>query len=325
MSIYKNIDNEELAEAISFFPGLNSVSEVKDKLTPAISEKIKKRSTEIWNEAKGEILSQLIDKYFNLSAYESLNKLESKEWGIQLFIRNKILADLKNPEKPREGLQRGIYELINRPILSHTDYPLTFHPYDSTINDLTVVEAYRISDKCISNGSFKVIEESPGNEDSLTHDQQDLQDIFDLCVSSVGNMLAEDDTPTVATTIDLNASDDQLKDDFARYIAAKKEELCIKKTKPKKFKPGRFSPLINHKIIPYIDLKILDIYVNGKATLKHHQVADYLFPVSGPKNDKDTTEVIRKSTIKYADEMLNEKIIRSLLISAGKLPFEPIN
>ena len=200
-----------------------------------------------------------------------------------------------------------------------------FHPYDSTINDLTVIEAYKVSEKYLNDGSFKIIEGSPRNEDSLTHDQQDLQNIFDLCVNSAGNELATVDGQVVVATIDLNATDTQLKEDFAEYLTAKRKELSIEPLKPKKFKPGKYAPLINHKVLQYIDLRILDIYINGTDTLKQHQFADYLFPTSDPQSDKDATEAIRKSTIKYANEMLDEQAIKSLLKSAGKLPFSSIS
>ena len=323
MNFYKNINEKEIVDALSFFPGLNAVSEIHDKLTPDIHAKIKKASANNPSSKKSSFLSKLITKYFNLAAYDPLDSLESKDWGIQFFIRDKILAELGKSNTPSEGLQRRIYELIKDPILSYKDYPATFHPYSSTVNDLTVIEAYRVSGKYLNDGSFKIIEASPGNEDSLTHDQRDFQNIFDLCVTSVGNELATIDEPIITTTINLNATDAQLKKDFAEYLTAKRKELSISRSKQKKFKLGKYAPLINHKIIQYLDLKILDIYVNGIDTLKHRQVGEYLFPISDLQNDKDITEATRKSTIKYANDMLDERVIKSLLISAGKLPFSP--
>lgn len=323
MDIYKNLDEKEVVDALSFFPGLKVIGEIKNKLTTEINEKIKIISDDNSSKNKDVLLSELIAKHFDLTAYESLNELESKGWGIQLFIRHKILSELRESNTSPEVLQRKIYELIKHPILNYSDYLLTFHPYDSTINDLTVAEAYDISETFSNNGAFKIIEDSPGDEDSLTHDQQDLKDIFDLCVSSAGNELATSDNPIVAATINLNSTDTKLKEDFGKYLTAKRKELDTHPLLQKNIKPGKYTSLIDHKVLQHIDLKILDIYVNGSDTLKQRQIADYLFPISGSQYDKDTTEAIRKSTIKYANEMLDDRVIKSLLISAGKLPFSP--
>jgi hypothetical protein len=312
MNVLKDMSETEIADIIFYFPALNDNNKNKYKSTTGIDRLIKKNNSLHSNKTQIEILDLLIDRYFKLESYNSLKDLSLIGWATQFLFRNRIINRLTTPDlftvdltRRNYNIQSTIFELIRKPVIDHNRYPLMYLDHSSSVNDLNVYDLHTISEEHIKDNSFGMI----------VPDDEVTNELFNLYVSPVNNILAHGSNPRITATIDLSINDSQLKEDFAEYLSRKRAELNIAPIKPKKFKPGKVKSLIDNRVLQYLDLRILDLYVNDSYCLEQHKLAALIFP----EINTDTTEKIRKSTIPYATEMMDMDVINALLIENRKI------
>lgn len=323
MSIYKELDVDEIINAVSFFPELKANSTIQGRLNPDIEKSIEKKSTNLWNKDKRKILQLLIKQYFDLEAYQSLNEIDLLSWAAQFIIRKSIIDRLTMPGQSTQLLQASIFELMNEPVVDIKRRPFMFLGHFSSVNELTISELQDIATKYIDDGTFEFLEKNidlvtDADEDVIIEDEEKQRinpnDVFNLLVSPVEDVLACGSNPKITATIDLSVNDAQLEKDFADLVSRKRQELNIQPLTPRPFKRGKIRSLIENRVLEYLDLKILDLYVNNRETMEQHTIADYIFAETDISYiDVNTTEKVRKSTLRYANEMMNKDFIASIL------------
>lgn len=329
MNIYDSLNNADLIDAVSFFPELKNNSTIKGKLTPKILATINSKSVAINSQGKSNFLTLLIDRYFDLNAYSSFypGTADLLEVATQFIFRKKTLDQL-NPAgnvtflQSKYSIQDSIFNLLHNPIIDHSRYPFLFAENYSSVSDLNVGDLHTVSKVYAKDGSLDFIENFSDllieHADILeTKAQQAInkKNLFNLLVSPIDNALS----PKITATIDLNINDSQLKKDFANYLSKKRKELAIQPSNPKSLTQGKITSLVDNGVLQYIDLRILDLYVNGHDTIEQRVFGNYIFPATSYNSRAfDETEKIRKSTMPQAKWMLDKNTITLMVTQAGK-------
>ncbi len=320
MNIFEEMNDNEIADAVSFFPALKDNAVIQEKPNTNIQRLIKKQTALNNKKDKSKILTHLIDKFFDLKKYDSLKDMSLPGWAAQFIFRKNIINNLKhqNPyiKEPTEleyDIQSRIFQLLRNPIFNFSKYPLMFFDTES-ISSLNKFQLHNMAEKHLRAGVFESITNTlnfldDDKENHITNDE------FELFTSPAGDLLSLDGDPTIIVAIDLSINDDKLKEDFSEYLSKKRKELGIKPYVKNKFKKGKIKSLTDNRVLQYMDLKILDLYINKSDTLKQNNMADYIFPDASA----DKTEKIRKSTIPYVNEIIDGDIIDSMLMELKKI------
>ena len=328
-AVLRNMDNAELVETLSFFPHLLVVDNENIPLQypKELKLEIKNKKIQISSLSNKELLTRLIDRFFDLNNYEELMELDALGWANQFFQRKKILDKLASLNtKTRfvdenefmRNVESRIFNLLLKPVISGENLDLVFTPNESTINPLQVHELHALSQRYIDAGAFNLIDDMPDNEDNLTHTNEELENLFNLCTSFVEDSFSEGKYPSTVVVADLNAPDKVLLEDFKKHIIEKRKETKTRPLVKSQVSSHKFKSYIQYKLIPYIDLKILNAYCDQKKILTDAELADYLFPDTGAAIEIDAAESIRKTTRENADEMLTAERIKALCIAARK-------
>lgn len=336
MSLLKELTDNQIVEAISYFPALKTHSDLvmkASKLTTLIGN----RTKEINNYSKNERLENLIEAYFHLNAYKVLNeKSNFTEWMTQ-FVARKSIIDLLEEQGDRPyidncSIQESIYHLINNPIIDYKKFPCMYSAHFS-INTLEVGELMRLSEPYIEDGTFEFIDK---NHHWLDYSYEDVeikspssQFLNDLCELWAAPIKSKWQTQAFAV-IDLDVDDKQLKIEFSAYLKRARKESQVNQSPSKSLKKGKIKSWIIHRVLQYLDLKILDLYINKEHTLgnKHSHLAKIIFPDDDPsassKGDP-TNDRIRRSTIVAADEIMNSAVIKRALSDQNKVHMALLN
>lgn len=346
MSLLKELTDYQIVEAISYFPALKTHSDLvikASKLTTLIDD----RTKEINNYSKNERLKNLIEAYFNLEAYKVLNEESSLTcWMTQFIARKQIIDQFEDSRKnnldSNSRLQAKIYELINNPIIDYKNYPLMYSPYISTndldvggfshlsINTLDVGELMRISEPYIKDGTFEFIDKNYhwldySYEDDVinTVEPPSSELLYNLCELRATPIKNIWQSQAVAV-IDLDIDDKQLIKEFSAYLKHVRKESGTNQSPSESLKQGKRKSWVSHRVLQYLDIKILDLYINKKHTLvnKHSQLEKIIFPVedpSIPSNGEPLNEKIRRSTADAAHEIMNSVVIRRALSDENKV------
>lgn len=302
MNKFKNYSDQELYEGGVFFPKLLYSTDFKNRVDEKALEEIKKDSASFFAKPIKAQASKLVNSYFDLSNYGDLDRLKPLDWATQLIDRKEILDKIDEELSPYHAtmLQYKIFSLLNQPIASSKRF-LFYSPIQS-IRDLTLGELYSLSDTYIQDGTFDAISQITANVESvpdymLSIEEEDL----------VSTPLT--DTTHPAVTIDLSMHDDQLKKEFDSFLQKKRDSL---KLSPgiKKLKEGLTGSLVKHRVLQYLDLKIMLKYIKNEKIFTHPNYAEYLFPdnPSGPSK-------FSKSTLTNAIIAISDDYIQSLLAS----------
>ena len=332
MSLLKELTDYQIVEAISYFPALKTHSDLvikASKLTTLIDD----RTKEINNYSKNERLKNLIEAYFNLEAYKVLNEESSLTcWMTQFIARKEIINQLEDPSKNifsiDHSLQAQMYELINKPIIDNIKNDLMYSPHFS-INTLDVGGLMELSKPYIKDGTFEFIDENyhlldysydDNVIDTAAPSHEFLQNFIELHAHPIKNKWQSQ----AVAVINLDIDDKQLEIEFSAYLKRVRKESESNQSASKSLKNGKRKSWINHRVLQYLDIKILDLYINKKHTLrnKHAQLAELIFPskdASVPSEGEAFSDIIRRSTIVAADKIMNDTVIKRALNDENKV------
>jgi len=335
MSLYKELTDGQVVKAISYFPALRMHSDLvkkASKLTTLIDD----RTKEINNYSTNERLVKLIEAYFQLNAYKKLEESSLTCWMTQFIARKEIIDQLEDPSKNIFSndcsLQTQIYGLINNPIIDYKNNPFMYSPHFS-INTLDVGGLMGLSEPYIKDGTFEFIDENYhlldySYEDDVinTVESPSSELLHSLCELRAAPVKSKWQSQAVAV-IDLDIDDKQLIEEFSAYLRRVRRESGANQSPSKSLKDGKRKSWISHRVLQYLDIKILDLYINKEHTLrnKHSQLAKIIFPsndASVPSDGEALNDIIRRSTIIAADKIMNDTVIKRALSDQNKVSMQ---
>jgi len=308
--VFQELSKSELIDAVTYFPSLSDHKKIKLKLGTEDFALINHKQSKFNALTGKEKVIELINKYFDLNKYGDLTRLSKLDWATQLIDRKKII-DLLHSKKNTSStnrLQELIFKLLLSPIASSERF--FFYSKTNNINDLSIGELHSISKAYQEHGFFEFIDEAYKqvdhelNEDISQEEHELISKPIDL-----GEAL---DTPNiVVASINLNISDKQLVKEFEDFIKIKRGNIDIQPV-CSPLKPNETKALIKHRVLQYLDLKIITTYISPDKTLTDSDFADHIFP---PDHDSDigALDKLRSTTKPTSNKVIAQEFINRLL------------
>jgi hypothetical protein len=308
--VFQELKKPELIDAVTYFPSLSEHKKVKPKLDTDDFESIKLKRLTFNALAGKEKVIELIKKYFDLKKYGDLNRLSKLDWATQLIDRKRIidLLEKQNNTYFTNRLQYSIFKLLLSPIASSNRF--SFYSKTNNINDLSIGELHSISKAYQEQGFFEDIDDVYKQVDHELNEDIS-QEGYDLISKPIdlGEVL---DTPNIiVASINLSVNDKQLVNEFREFIKIKRGNIDIQPV-CSPLKPNETKGLITHRILQYLDLKIITTYISSDKTLTDSDFANYIYPQDHPSHFGALDKL--RSTIKpTSNKAITQEFIDRLL------------
>jgi hypothetical protein len=277
-----------------------------------------------------------ITEWFDLKRYDLLKIMDLKGWRRQLLLRRYIKYGLEGrPEwsefdckiRRENAINEWMPIIKNQPIFdkSYENHLITWLPslksiLDYTFNQRTVMSSV-VSDFYNEKVLHKIREKAlPKLEATLT--QQELQIIddvpFDYFLKESG---ADNKGAFTHVTIDLTATDEQIKEDFGKWLKEYRKSIGYTpndklrgKQTAKKFGFGAIDLKVwfDSRLLPCIDLDLValaEMKNDKKITCK--EMARLLFPEE-VYQDNDNETKIRKTIRPKAGVLLSDEVLNAI-------------
>jgi hypothetical protein len=246
--------------------------------------------------------------WFDLSKYDALKDFDGYEWFIALRKR-RFLKKLIN-EKPHIALKQ-IELWKERPVV---DYKVK-ECNEIVVTDATFEDFLRANNK---NPNIKFFYEVLGylfsNNDSSVYEESNGVSIDELVkadpYASILKQVISIDDPILS--VDLNVSDEQLINEFIRWLQVKREQMGTP-PRQKMFTSTDFYRWKNLRILPYLDLTIMASFERKKLT--YNYIGQKLFP---DIYDVDLTQKVRQQVKPLADSLIMTENLSVLKFSKRK-------
>ena len=269
--------------------------------------------------------------WYDLQKYEEASNLDSVGWYEQLLQRwahNYYLRHYKEENETFSILYDSLKDLRKNAINSLTDEALiiimdggrllgmknfkdSYSKRSSSISSITPLRLYQLELKLPDKKQLrKYMDYFFGNNtDSKSFDQIKINDmnlsdfihtpILETYNEQCGLLGSRNECDFIE--VDLSLSNTILKQQFSNYLENKRNKR-IKTNFAKNLKRYDLSKLIEYAVLPYIDLSTWA--TENNCCIPNRVMADAIFPL-GEKGE----EVVRKTTKKIADEVMNKDYI----------------
>ena len=260
---------------------------------------------------------------FDVTRYDGCGKLDAVGWTQLLFFRSTLRHVLLGPENrasKSDSFDRGLHLLIQmfeRPIGKENFTPI-WSPFkyksvrDADLHSIWTGQGWILRNLPEASKACKKfdeeIEQESDNKDVELPYRSFHSHMLEKCPSNV-----ELSEPLVI--VNLRATDDQIKVQFAQWLKAKREEIKshdIKREIPERFTKTDFRKWHKHRVLAYIDLDLLAYHMG--LSLTDDMIGRRLFP---DQLDVDTTERVRKIVKPLANRLMESKFIDALDWHAG--------
>lgn len=265
--------------------------------------------------------------WFDLAKYEPLKDLDLHGWFVQLFIRS-LLTESSNLELIEQIKSKPVFEIQIDPV------------HDASCS-ITGREKSKVIQQCKDySGKPSEYQFNTSSVKSASAEDMwwikhynfpiDFMDIdFNMYGESIGSMeqLEFLNTPIDEflikggfssehshVVVDLTATDEQIKNDFNRWLTQYREFKGIKPRK-RNFTKNDMEEWVKLKLLAYLDLILIANNENQKIT--QAEIGKLLYPdVLGEV--VDPTERIRKTTRPKAIGLLNQATFNEMKLQIGK-------
>jgi hypothetical protein len=317
-NMFSELSKENLLDAGTYFPSFVNLCDFKAKLEREDLDSIKTKKSNFSTLPADEKVIELINIYFELEKYDGLDELSDIEWAVQLITRKKILGMLSQSSDSgfTARLQATIFEIFQNPVVDINKSGALL--LTKNVNDLTVFELSLMIKTYQYNEYFDFIDNDPNliGPDIHGNVSNEEYDFFNSLNDPIQTPNIADNKFKVIATVDLSVSDSQLKNEFAKFLERKRNELELKPIVDE-FKNKDKVSLIKHNVLQYLDLLVLTRYVDPEKKLTSAKYATFLFPSNHPDYDKAHGK-FNDSTLKFAKKVLNDDTIQRLLSSINK-------
>ncbi|HIF19997.1 MAG TPA: hypothetical protein EYQ72_05950 [Gammaproteobacteria bacterium] len=239
--------------------------------------------------------------WFNLEHYELAKDFKSDEWYSQFQKRRFLMKWIKEDHSVAKGM---IAKIKVNPLEGYKLFEvLKGAVKDATYEDFLVSNEHNTRTKELYHAIGLLLADD---------DTSDVNDSYGLSVHnarkviSLSTMLGQvisKTKPLVA--IDLNVSDEQLLDDFRRWLKNKRTSGDNNR-RSMMFTEKNFERWVRFQVLAYMDLKIIGLYEGEKLT--YYNVGVLLFPDS-LELDIDPTDRVKQSVKPLVDSLLmNESL-----------------
>lgn len=250
--------------------------------------------------------------WFNPLNYNTYSTFSIEEWQWQLSIRTTLHEYYENHYTSIDEIDQRIIEAIKTGIIKKAEYPflerviffkpIIPYPIKPTVDSLRSIDIWHlikdfkltnIGDACKHYAKFFFRNELDTELAEIATRPHGL---------NIEKYFNYDKFNTYYVSVDLVASDEQLKEDFSSWLEKTRKQ--IKKKKKRRFvKQADFDQWVKHGVIPYLDLTFMAKLEGKKIT--QDQIGDLIFP-----NQLNVTvsERIRKVTKPLAEWLINDDI-----------------
>jgi hypothetical protein len=313
--VFQELKKPELIDAVTYFPSLSEHKKVKPKLDIDDFESIKLKRLTFNALAGKEKVIELIKKYFDLKKYGDLNRLSKLDWATQLIDRKRII-DLLGSKKntlSTNQLQKLIFKLLLSPIASSSRF--SFYSQTTNINDLSIGELYSISKAYQEHGFFEYIDDVYKQVDHELNEDIS-QEGYDLISKPIDLGEALDTPNIIVTSINLSVNDQQLVNEFKKFIKIKRANTGLKPVSPT-LKGHDTQALINHSVLQYLDLKMITTYISSDKPLTDGDFINFIFPTDHTAHS-GALDKFRSSTKPRSKTAITQRFIDQLLSEENK-------
>jgi hypothetical protein len=247
--------------------------------------------------------------WFELSNYNAVETFDISDWYFQLGKRQalhlSILINIDPIEKRKVGEWMHPYHkwTANELIESIKDQPIF-------VNKKPEMPVLSVKDAVFSD--LHLVGFSNNNQENVsTLSIVEFISTFPYTPLSPPPPMASSNYKPMLT-IDINASDEQLKKEFEEWLNDFRKTTKYK-AREKIFTSKTMEKWVEYKVLPYLDLTLIAKAENKRLT--QHKLGELLFP----NEDKvDTTERIRATAKKHAKPLLDRKTLAALRIQAKR-------
>ncbi|MGD7035134.1 DUF6387 family protein [Methylotuvimicrobium buryatense] len=267
--------------------------------------------------------------WFDLRNYEPFKTMSVEAWIWQLEARehyHKVVEHKRGISQDKEDrflssiatkLKAGVipddpnyyyrHEVKARAILND---PLS----TASVNNLSSYEVWRMA----NNTSISHIWDACKHDDEFSLTESEDKNLFDMAFRPhvLNDKQYIDYWNEALVTINLNATDAQIKNDFDKWLTSFRKKIGSQHEK-KLLTQVDFDYWVNYGVIPYLDL-VLIAKIEGKK-ITQHKLARLIFP---NEYDVDVVERIRKVSKPTAELLIKNKIYETLIL---QLAYEKTN
>ena len=232
--------------------------------------------------------------WFDLTKYEPLQNFNLEDWFIQLSNR----------------LEINMFFRVTPPMIEKLGKDISRKKHLEAVENLKSIKINPIlkyplkSDNSFTSWKLAKGLQPPSVRD-VTFDEMELEKIFrDTIGEKTRDFFDEfNGLAGVKVYVDLNATDNQIKENFNSWLKNKRK-VTERNVSKRCFTEIDFSRWEKHKILPYIDLKLI-AHSEGK-TLTQSKIGDLLF-----SSDKviERPLKVRKTVKPLAEKLLTTKTI----------------
>ncbi len=359
IQILSEIDKEKRKSLLShfwelafFLPELQTDSDAK--------EQIHEQTLAVLDIDEKKVFLHYVDSYFDISNYEDLDPEDLSAWAFQLWLRRStfdyfnLAEQYSNQKNSRTAhmfyrlmATRNLFLILFNANVNKEYFENEFFDFiphikkpNSSVAELTIASTFNNGKRHFLNGDFDRFRHffSDAKYPDMHNEPDEFKEFMveKRKVAELGNIPIDQDVQFqegenlpyshhVHPEIDLRHSDDQIKEDFEKYLKTIRKRTGIKPERAKKVSLSNVNSLNKHKVLPYLDLSLVAKYLyteieSGKYGLGvgQKEIGELLF-FEEHYLDKgtDVKEKTKDSTAPHASRAMQKEFIASLLVQSG--------
>ncbi|MDP1665511.1 MAG: DUF6387 family protein [Methylobacter sp.] len=237
---------------------------------------------------------ELDTSWFNLKNYEALKTMSVADWVWQIEIRHySYLAAHHNPVHLRDDEENKRLLLMATELKAgitipdNQEYPYDRHHhradsvikgqpfYTTSINSLASADLWRLT----KNKDLLPVWDACQYAHDTVYEHDTNSDCLKTAFTPIDFHIKKNQHPYIYPlahlVADLSATDEQIKNDFAKWLTHYRQEIGYQSPK-KLFTQKDFDHWVKHGVIPYLDLFIISKIEDKKIT--QNKMAQLIFP-----------------------------------------------
>ncbi|QBQ53372.1 DUF6387 family protein [Nitrosococcus wardiae] len=253
-----------------------------------------------------------LPEWFELAKYEGVSELDTAGWYYQLSIRRNIYDNPISVHASDEEKRDSRYQSFLYALEAITQYGLFPSP---DFSDSERLALFLLLQGCGS-PSVRPLTCAGISMASWTIEQRPKMGLIKAAQTAYDSPSQLSLGGPAHITVDLRATDKQLKDDFEKWLRDCRREV-ERQARKRKFSETNFRDWACYQVLPCIDLLLWERYQGVQYT--NSLLADSLFP-----DEVASDEKIRKTVKPTVNELLDLSTIAALGLQAQRSIDKPV-
>lgn len=254
-----------------------------------------------------ENMAKLETSWFDLKKYRVLNEFDLKQWYQQLSIRSDMFCRVDDAAEFAQRIKQN-------PIIDDFDeQEWEKHFLNKVVRPLVMETPAHVLIDAFNNEKLNTMLARLKSGDEVYFDENAPQISDTMPYDEICNLYEIETYGFANVSVDLMASDEQIKADFNQWLASQRERTkCYevsKKNFRKNFTDANLAEWVEYKLLPYMDLMFIKSV--EQKEIQQTEIAELIF---ADEYNVDIIDRLRRSTQSKSELLMRDDTLNAIAL-----------